>query len=66
MKRMASILVVDDDTLTLDLLTIVLRRHGYLFSVAKDGAEALKLCLWGSITKSTKTYAKEFQPYLTV
>jgi CheY-like chemotaxis protein len=37
MKRMASILVVDDDTLTLDLLTIVLQRHGYFFSVAKDG-----------------------------
>jgi CheY-like chemotaxis protein len=41
---MANILVVDDDTLTLDLFTIVLQRHGYFFSVAKDGAEALKLC----------------------
>lgn len=41
---MANILVVDDDSLTLDLLTIVLQRHGYLFSSATDGAEALKLC----------------------
>jgi CheY-like chemotaxis protein len=44
MKKIASILVVDDDSVTIDLLTIVLQRHGYLVSPAENGAEALKLC----------------------
>lgn len=43
MKKMASILVIDDNTQMCDLMTEILKTNGYLVRVAHDGIEGIKL-----------------------
>lgn len=42
MAEEKKIMIVEDDALTVKILTFILKKEGYHFTVAKDGLEAIK------------------------